>query len=564
MKLAIRTFLFVFVPVAVLVSGSLWAVQQAAVAVVHDAVRNSLRSHQQSAAEMRDRNEQQNRRYLQILGENAALRAGLQLLAAEPWSNDARLTVQDQLRQLCSTAGIDFLVVSTADGIPLAGVLRRTDDWQPLNVSRIRPPAHGFFLHNNSIYQVTSVPITQAEEIAALLSVGEKQDLARLGTPTVLLRDGEFVGAAVPGVAPEQLQTALAGCVNDGECELTVKGESYLSMADTSVAGGHTYTLRSLVNLDSALRPVQALLRRIFVFACGGAILAALVLTVASSASVTRPIKQVVAHLQESERTGSLTEFDLSHTGVREIRELMEGFNRAAHSVRESRTSLQQAYVEFVGSLASALDARDPYTAGHSGRVSHFSCAIAAALELGPAEVEELRIGALLHDIGKIGIEDAILRKPNRLTDEEFRLIQEHPAIGRRILEGVNGFAPYLDVVELHHENWDGTGYPLGLRGHEVPLTARIVHVADAYDAMTSDRPYRPGMKLEAATQILLQNAGTQFDPVVVNVFARLLRSGAIEGPSGSAEVSVGPALQRLAAAINEVRDAPVLEGSHT
>jgi HD-GYP domain-containing protein (c-di-GMP phosphodiesterase class II) len=145
---------------------------------------------------------------------------------------------------------------------------------------------------------------------------------------------------------------------------------------------------------------------------------------------------------------------------------------------------------------------------------------IAEAMGLSLDEISRLRTSALLHDIGKIGIPDQVLQKPCRLTGAEFRLIEQHPGIGRRILEGVNGFAPYLDVVELHHENWDGTGYPHGLTGTAVPLHARIVHVADAYDAMTSDRPYRKGMKSNTAISILLQHAGTQFDPTVVEVFA--------------------------------------------
>jgi HD-GYP domain-containing protein (c-di-GMP phosphodiesterase class II) len=133
--------------------------------------------------------------------------------------------------------------------------------------------------------------------------------------------------------------------------------------------------------------------------------------------------------------------------------------------------------------------------------------------------VEEIRIGALLHDIGKIGISDNVLQKAGKLTDEEYALIKQHPTIGRHILEGVHGFQRYLAVVELHHENWDGTGYPHGLVNEKVPLSARIVHVADAYDAMTSDRPYCRGMSHEEAVAVLQRFAGTQFDPRIVQLF---------------------------------------------
>ena len=215
-------------------------------------------------------------------------------------------------------------------------------------------------------------------------------------------------------------------------------------------------------------------------------------------------------------------EFRPDDAAVFEMRRLIESFNRAAGSIREGRANLTLAYVEFVQSLASALDARDPYTAGHSNRVSDMSRALARAMELPAEVVERVRVGALLHDIGKIGIADAVLRKPGRLTAEEFAIVSEHPVIGRRILEGVHGFCPYLPAVELHHENWDGTGYPHGQSGKTTPVDARIIHVADAYDAMTTDRPYRNGMTHEEASRVLNANAGTQFDPEVVHRFNQL------------------------------------------
>jgi len=177
-----------------------------------------------------------------------------------------------------------------------------------------------------------------------------------------------------------------------------------------------------------------------------------------------------------------------------------------------------------VGSLAHALDARDQYTAGHSRRVSELSCALASALKMQDQDVERIRAGALLHDIGKIGVADSVLQKPGRLTDAEFALVKEHPVIGRRILEGVGGFADFLPAVELHHENWDGTGYPKGQCGYETPIDARIIHVADAYDAMTTNRSYRSGMTHERAISELTKYSGIQFDPELVEVFVNLPR----------------------------------------
>ena len=238
----------------------------------------------------------------------------------------------------------------------------------------------------------------------------------------------------------------------------------------------------------------------------------------------------MISHLRRSESTGLLPEFTGHQSSIREIQELTASFNQAAGAIREARGNLQEAYLEFVGSLASALDARDPYTAGHSGRVSQ-----PALLRHGEGvgdstgeEVNDIRIGALLHDIGKIGVSDTVLQKPGRLTEQEFALVKQHPEIGRRILEGVQGFSPYLAAVELHHENWDGTGYPKGQSGETTPLAARIIHVVDAYDAMTTDRPYRSGMTHWDAIDTLRKYAGRHFDHRVVDAFhevAALLES---------------------------------------
>src|SRR5262249_44880574 len=152
---------------------------------------------------------------------------------------------------------------------------------------------------------------------------------------------------------------------------------------------------------------------------------------------------------------------------------------------------LTQAYLQFMGAIVAMLDARDNYTAGHSHRVSAYSEALAREYGLPQEKIDEIRVGALLHDIGKIGVPDEILRKHDRLTDEEFSKMKQHPTIGKEILERVGLFEKYLDAVELHHESLDGSGYPRGLKGQQIPLSARIVKVADVYDALSTDRPYR-------------------------------------------------------------------------
>lgn len=201
----------------------------------------------------------------------------------------------------------------------------------------------------------------------------------------------------------------------------------------------------------------------------------------------------------------------------------------AACGIGATFARLNRDHRQFVETMARALDARDPYTAGHSTRVADYSRAIAEAMGLSRRAVRIIGEAAELHDIGKIGVPDAVLQKPGRLTAEEVGLIRLHPQIGRRILEKTGQFQNLLPVVELHHENWDGTGYPYGFRGENIPVEARIVHVADAFDAMTSARCYRDAPSLEWALAELRRCAGQQFDPRVTEVFLALMEDGACE-----------------------------------
>jgi HD-GYP domain-containing protein (c-di-GMP phosphodiesterase class II) len=179
-------------------------------------------------------------------------------------------------------------------------------------------------------------------------------------------------------------------------------------------------------------------------------------------------------------------------------------------------------FIHTVTALAQAVEMRDQYTGNHTHRVTQYSLMLAHELKLSPAELQHIQIGTPLHDIGKIAIDDAILRKPGKLTAAEYEQMKSHVLKGVAILEPIPGMKAMLPIVRHHHERWDGTGYPDGLRGEQIPRLARIVAVADAFDAMTSDRPYRPGMSPEAAFAELAAKSGTHFDPVCVEAFLRL------------------------------------------
>ena len=184
--------------------------------------------------------------------------------------------------------------------------------------------------------------------------------------------------------------------------------------------------------------------------------------------------------------------------------------------------SLEGAYRSTLKALTAALETRDSETHGHSERVVTYSLRLGREYGLNSEEMKALEFGSLLHDIGKIGVPDSILRKPAKLTEEEWVRMREHPLHGQQILRGIEFLQGASRVVAQHHEKWDGTGYPLGLRGEEIDICARIFAVADAFDAITSDRVYRRGKPYEAAAQELDDWAGRQFDPKVVEAFHRV------------------------------------------
>ncbi len=190
---------------------------------------------------------------------------------------------------------------------------------------------------------------------------------------------------------------------------------------------------------------------------------------------------------------------------------------RNIHLYREHERLL----LGFVQSMVFTLDAKDPYTRGHSERVARVARRLALEVGLSQKEADTVHLSGVLHDVGKIGIDDRVLRKPGRLTPEEFEHIKEHPVIGYNILYGIDNLRHVLPGVRNHHENWDGTGYPDGLRGEEIPLMARVIAVADAFDAMGGDRPYRKGMPIDKVESILREGAGRQWDARVVDAYFR-------------------------------------------
>ena len=214
----------------------------------------------------------------------------------------------------------------------------------------------------------------------------------------------------------------------------------------------------------------------------------------------------------------------LIESGIKSIKQMHE-IKRINEELAESNEKLEQAYLDMIQTLRYTVEAKDSYTRGHSDRVSEYSVLIGKKLGLSEEELKTLRIGGLFHDIGKIGIPDRILLKTEKLTDDEYSEIKNHPSIGAHILGASSIFNNIIPIVKHHHERFDGRGYPSGLKGEDIPYMARIAALADTFDAMTSKRSYRNALELDVVLAEIERCKETQFDPKIADVFLDILKN---------------------------------------
>jgi putative nucleotidyltransferase with HDIG domain len=237
-------------------------------------------------------------------------------------------------------------------------------------------------------------------------------------------------------------------------------------------------------------------------------------MAVQSEIGLVDEIVRLRAELRRREREAADKELQLQRYAA----DLRETFKQERARAQE----LRRSYIATVRALSNAVEARDAYTGKHAERVAAYGLEIARRFEPELRVTPELEFGFLLHDVGKVAIPDAILYKPSALTRDERALMARHSVIGAEIVSGIEFLADAAEVVRSHHERWDGTGYPDGLAGEEIPLAARVFSVADVLDALTTDRPYRPACSLSYARAMILGEDGKQFDPRVVDVFASI------------------------------------------
>lgn len=253
--------------------------------------------------------------------------------------------------------------------------------------------------------------------------------------------------------------------------------------------------------------------------------LTALLLVIAVGIFISKNIGEPLQRLGQAAMQVSKGDLNVEvlPDGRDEIAELTQQFNSMVKTLYLSRQEIVAAYDDTILAWGKTLELYDIETQGHSERVTELTLKLARSMEISEEELPHIRRGALLHDIGKLTVPIQILRKPDTLTESEMALIREHPVAAYEILNGISFLKPTLDIPYCHHENWDGSGYPRGLRGEEIPLSARVFSVVDVWDAVTTDRPYRKAMSRNEAIELLMKRSEIQFDPNIVEQFLKLI-----------------------------------------
>jgi len=465
------------------------------------------------------------------LAENPTLKAAVDTYYTERANGGApdqlASTIETELAKLQQIMAVPALSVTDVRGVILASAGPHKDDWPAgarvrLRIEENGAPVETVIERNGRQYVATAVPLALERDVigefflASPLDDAYAVELAREARADVaILLDGRVIASSTSS----QLRRALEGVALPISGPATLAGDEFVVQRLSAVDSARIYALGSVT---TAARTASSETWWVLLLASAGALVLAMCGSWWLARTVAGPIDRLSESLAQMAKARDFAQPLPRSGGSRELDTLAATFDELRTAVSLAEAESEAAYLGVIGALATALDARDPYTAGHSQRVADLAVAIGRQMQLSEPELETLRLGALLHDIGKIGVSDAILRKPGKLTPEEFEQIKLHPTLGARILKPLRFLDAQLAVVELHHERPDGRGYPHGLKGDQIPLFARIVHVADAFDAMTSARAYRGALPVSAAVAELWRLIGLDFDLQVVQAMAAL------------------------------------------
>lgn len=542
-SLATRTFLLTFLAICVAQMSGFYALD----AVLKSRIKEGLKANLRKTEYQLDRQESEyNRRaagLIATLSENASLKAAIGLSREQ--SNPAmraqvRRTIEDQLHELSRGLDFDFYVVTDSEGAMVASVGTTLDADRPLPILAHNPVGPALLRTGNAFYKVISVPINLGAENLGQLSVGKRLDLNAVDAYgySALLDTHGLVASTLPPLTRTAIDARyLLGCAKqDAGCEIRVAGETYLALGMDRDWLTPDYHFLRFASIDEAMSGITSGLWRLFVGTGVGGVFLAVLFSLLASLSISRPLANLASTLESTGATGALWHDFRTDSAIREVNLLAGALNLAANARREVENELRNArdaaeaaadqvetgYDDTLQALGAALDLRDNETAGHSHRVTRYCLELAKRMGVAGEQLKHIERGAYLHDIGKIGTPDAILLKPGKLNSDERHIMQQHARVGYELVSQIEFLQEAAKIVYTHQERYDGRGYPQGLAGNDIPLGARIFAVADTFDAMTSDRPYRKALPLSAAMEEIRSESGSQFDPDVVRVLSTI------------------------------------------
>jgi putative nucleotidyltransferase with HDIG domain len=517
---------------------------------VRQTVTANLESTQRLFAAVETRRQRELRGQAETLADNATLKAALDTYQAEARADrtgvrtDLLETIDLIVDRVAARVESDAVVLVDSHHAVLSASGRMAELWprgQPVALARGAAPGtfDGVAHSGDHLFRVVTVPVLLDEVsigtlyVATSLDQSYAHDLGQLaGRRIAIVSDGLVVATTLSERASREFESVV-GAAEPVDGTMALDGESHAFRRLVAVGDTVFYALDSIDESSRvAMRDAMRSLTLIGALGLGLAGIGSFWL----ARTISGPIGQLSGSLASMAAANEVTARLTPAGSSRELDALTDTFNELMATVAKAQADTQAAYTGAIRALATALDARDPYTAGHSDRVSVLSVAICRQLNMPEEDIEVVRLGALLHDIGKIGVPDDVLRKPGALTDAEFAIIKQHPVLGARMLRSVLFLAPHIPIVELHHERPDGRGYPHGLRSDDIPLDARIVHVADAYDAITSARSYRAARPPAAALRELWRCAGTEFHADIVAALANALPGVTTEVPDAVLE----------------------------
>ena len=459
------------------------------------------------------------------IAESPGLAAAMHALdlhgSAQP--AEALSAVQRELDRLSDRLDVDAVAVVGTRGTVLVSAGRDRSAWAPgYPAHPDKTPVAGngserVVRRATGLFRVVSAPLAGGAELQLATALDEEhaESLAALSRRQIALTiDRELLATTLTEEARQALAPRAGFLPDTGT--MTLGATRYAVRRVLSVGA---VEFHAMLALDGPTRSARTSTLSMLLVVAFGALFVGGVASLWLARSVSEPIDRLAQQMRQMTRARDFSRALRATGSSHELDELTATFNQMMSTVAAAEAQTEAAYVGAIKALAAALDCRDRYTAGHSERVSALSMMIGRQMRLDADDLDVLRLGALLHDIGKIGIEDNVLTKAGPLTAQEFEKIKTHPTLGAHILRQVPFLHRHLPIVELHHERPDGRGYPHGLLGHATPLLARIVHVADAFDAMTTARAYRPAQTVTHAIGELWRYAGSQFDTEVVEAF---------------------------------------------